>query len=54
MDEIMKDGFERYLAVSMKDGAVVINASSFIDVLAELRESGINEDDVVSITKLDI
>ena len=51
--KVMEKGFERYLVVSVKEGAMIVHASSFIDVLAELKESGINEDDVIVMNKLD-
>ena len=52
-EEIMQKGFERYL-VTFKDGSqATIKASSFVDVLAELRESNKDEEDVVDIEKLD-
>ena len=53
-EKIIQDGFERYLVVLMNDAPAIVNASSFVDVLAELRESGIDEDDVFSITKIDL
>ena len=52
--KVMEEGFERYLVVDLKRGAMVIYANSFIDVLAELKESHIDEDDVISMTKLDL
>lgn len=52
-ESILEAGFERYL-VKFKDGtAATVNASSFADVLAELLESGKNEDDVIIIEKID-
>lgn len=52
-EEILQEGFERYI-VTFKDGSqATINASSFADVLAELRESKRDEDDAISIVKLD-
>lgn len=52
--KVMEKGFERYLVVDLKRGAMIVYASSFIDVLAELKESDIDEDDVISMTKLDL
>lgn len=52
-DEVLQEGFERY-AVTFKDkSGATVNASSFVDVLAELKESNYDEEDVVSIVKLD-
>ena len=52
--KVMEKGFERYLVVDLKRGAMIVYASSFIDVLAELKESDVDEDDVISMTKLDL
>ena len=52
--KVMEEGFERYLVVDLKRGAMIVYASSFIDVLAELKESDIDEDDVISMTKHDL
>ncbi len=52
--KVMEEGFERYLVVDLKRGAMIVYASSFIDALAELRESDIDEDEVISMTKLDL
>jgi G3E family GTPase len=52
--KVMEEGFERYLVVDLKRGAMIVYASSFIDVLAELKESDIDEDDVISMTKIDL
>lgn len=52
-EKIIEEGFERYL-VTFKDGSkATVNASSFVDVLAELRESNRDEEDVINIEKLD-
>ena len=53
-EKILDEGFERYLVVSITAGAMIVCASSFIDVLAELKESGIEEDDVIIINKIDL
>ena len=50
----MEEGFERYLVVDLKRGAMIIYASSFLDALAELKESNINEDDVIVMVKIDL
>lgn len=52
--KVMEEGFERYLVVDLKRGAMIVYASSFIDVLAELKESGIDEEDVIVIVKIDL
>ena len=56
MDEekILEDGFERYMVVVYGVGAATVKASSFVDVLAELGESGVNEEDVIQITRIDL
>jgi len=52
--KVVEEGFERYLVVDLKRGAMIIYASSFLDVLAELKESNINEDDVIVMVKIDL
>ena len=52
--KVMEEGFERYLVVSIRHGAMIVNASSYLDVLAELKESGIDEEDVIVIVKIDL
>lgn len=53
-EKVMEQGFERYLVVSLTKGAMIVYASSFIDVLAEMKESNVDEDDVIVITKIDL
>lgn len=52
--KVMEEGFERYLVVSIRSGAMIVNASSYLDALAELKESGIDEEDVIVIVKIDL
>ena len=48
-----KKNAERYLVVLMNDYPVNIWAEDFRDVLKELNESGIDDNEVIQITKLD-
>jgi len=52
--KVMEEGFERYLVVSIRSGAMIVSASSYLDALAELKESGIDEEDVIVIVKIDL
>lgn len=52
-EKIIEEGFERYLVTFKGGSKATVNASSFADVLAELIESKRDEDDAISIVKLD-
>ena len=52
MDE--KKNAERYLVIQKYGPMATVWASTFADVLKELNESGIEDDDVIQITKLDV
>ena len=48
-----KENAERYLIVLRNDAPATVWAEDYTDLLAELKQSGINPDDVIQITVLD-
>lgn len=48
-----KQNAERYLVVLLNDYPVNVWAENFADALKELEETGIDENDVIQITRLD-